>query len=444
MNHFAASRTRAPGRSPTARSRKLGRSAVGATALASCASTTHAELGRRLCPRSRAAPRPARRPGRPEREEARRPLVVRPGPKATPPCENASASGVDRDPGHTTASWTPAATSSSTKARRPAASLIARRPGYPERDHGVELDPRLLRLEVRDGTATMPHPAKSVAFVRSTIPHRSATHSSPSPSAPSQPPYPVPAPVEALVLVQQRKRHVAGSPPTAGVGGAARRAPTNPCASGTVPEISVTRCWTKRSVMTPGSGATVRVSATGAQRLPDGRDDDRVLLAVLSDASRARPSCSSSARSARAGSSRRRRPSGRCGPRSRDAAAPAWPPGTSARRAGTRRSCSRGRWPRGAAGRSRRRAPPAIEAHPAREHHLVDAPAPDGARNMPTSRRQSSLVGCSSTVASGRRPASRPSRSGWAARARARVARRSQRRSRPRTSAGTQARPASR
>ena len=77
---------------------------------------------------------PPRRPGHAQREEARPPArrsrtrTRRPGA-----VRSASARGVDREPGQTTASRTPAATSSSTKARRPAASLIARPPGCPGR-----------------------------------------------------------------------------------------------------------------------------------------------------------------------------------------------------------------------------------------------------------------------------------------------------------------------
>ena len=93
--------------------------------------------------RARRSPRPARRaaPGRGARRASR----------------SARASGVERDPGQTTASVTPAATSSAANARRSRASLIASSSGMPERgDDRLQLDPRLLPLEVRVGVGDDP------------------------------------------------------------------------------------------------------------------------------------------------------------------------------------------------------------------------------------------------------------------------------------------------
>ena len=107
------------------------------------------ELHRRGPGRDQHDDRPAIGPGHAQREEARRRArrAAR-GPGGPPFARSASASGVDRDPGHTTASRTPAATSSATNARSSAASLtrFVRRDAQRRHDHGAELDPRLLPL----------------------------------------------------------------------------------------------------------------------------------------------------------------------------------------------------------------------------------------------------------------------------------------------------------
>ena len=252
---------------------------------------------------------------------------------------SARASGVERDPGQTTASRTPAAASSSTKARRRrgvATSAVVLTPGDgslapPAPTQRPELDPRFLPLLAGSESATMPQPANSVARVRSTIPHRSATHSSPSPSAPSQPIGPAYQPRSkpscSSISASATSR---GSPPTAGVGCSRSASASRPGPSRTVPVISRHEVLDVRSVITPGSARLERRRTIGASGRGS-RRRRRVLLAVLL----ATPAGRGRARVLRrvgATPDRIRRwpPSGTSGPRC-GRGVRAWRPGTSGR-----------------------------------------------------------------------------------------------------------------
>ena len=266
-------------------------------------------------------------------------------------------------------------------------------------------------------SATIPQPANSVARVRSTIPHRSATHSSPSPSAPSHPIGPgVPAPVEALVLVDERQGDVArvAADGRRRVEPLPEREQPAPLGHG----AGDLRHEVLDEAQRHDAGLRARSSAS-RRRARAGRGSRRRRSRAPRGPSRRRAGGGRAPRPRRrprrAGSCPRRRRSGTSGPRC-GRGARAWRPGTSARRAGMRTSCSRVRSRRGVAGRSARRARPATGGPTRRASTTLSIrPRPTAPAYIPTSRRHSSWLGCSSLDrAAARTPASPRSRSGSA------------------------------
>ena len=273
----------------------------------------------------------------------------------------------------------------------------------PERgDDRLQLDPRLLPLEVRVGVGDDPAAGEQrrPGPVDDPAPERDAQLAVAVRAEPADRAR-VPAAVEALVLVDERQRDVARV-----AADRRRRVEALPereqarAPRGRVPVISVTRCWTKRSVMTPGSGAIVERVGDRREQVADRVDDDQRAPRGPSRTRAAAGRARASSAGVRAAPDRARdgdRPERR-GPRS-GRGARAWRRGTSARRAGTRTSCSRARSRRGGAARSARRArpatggPPGGRARPCRSGRGRRRPA-----YIPTSRRHSSWVGCSSLI----------------------------------------------
>ena len=165
----------------------------------------------------------------------------------------------------------------------------------------------------------MPQPANSVARVRSTIPQRRATHSSPSPSAPSQPIGPAYQPRSKPSCSSISARATSrGYPPTAGVGWSSPASAEQPAALRQRARDLGREVLDELAGVMTGLRATSSVVGDRREQRADRVDDDRVLLAVLlageqPASERRRPR----RRRRRAGSCPRRRPSGRCGPRCR-------------------------------------------------------------------------------------------------------------------------------
>ena len=293
---------------------------------------------------------------------------------------SASASGVERDPGQTTASRTPAATSSSTKARRPAASLIARPPGCPGRDHRPQLDPRLLPLEVRVGVGddAAAGEQRRVRPVHDPAAERHAQLAVAVGAQPADGPG-VPAPVEALVLVDQRERHVArlAAHGRRRVEALAEREEAVRLGHG--PGDLRDQVLDEAQRQDPGLRGHREAVGDRAQQVPDGRDDDGVLLAVLlgGEQGAAQPRVLGGIGPAadRAGDGDRAEGAALGadealggGAQERPTAAPE---GVGRALGGAGREA-----PQGVGDVELHRGP---QAHAAREHHLVDPAAPDGA-----------------------------------------------------------------
>ena len=264
--------------------------------------------------------------------------------------------------------------------------VTASSPGMPERrGDGPQLDPRLLPLPVGFRVGDDPAAREQPRPRPVDDPAPDGDHSSPSPSR-AQPAdrARVPAAVEALVLVEELERDVARAAADRRVGWSRSTSASRPRPSGTVPAISVTRCWTVaqgHDARAPGRSSARRRPARGGRgsrrrrsRAPRGPSPTRAAR---------RPSRRPRRRRRRAGSCPRPRRSGTCGPRC-GRGARGWRPGTSVRRAGTRRSCSRARSPRGGAGRSATSSSTGDrEPDPPGEHDLVDAAATDGPGEHP-------------------------------------------------------------
>ena len=165
-------------------------------------------------------------------------------------------------------SVTPAATSSWAMPRSASTSVIDRPPPSPP--SAVVIVRSLSRdsSHSRPGSesATIPQPANSVASRPATRPQRSATISSPSPSAPSQPIGPAYQPRSKPSCSAMRSSATSrGAPPTAGVGWSWPPSDSRPASSRSVPVIGVTRCWTCRSGRIAGLSATWSDSTIGAR-----------------------------------------------------------------------------------------------------------------------------------------------------------------------------------
>ena len=223
----------------------------------------------------------------PEREEARR-RARRAGPGRGVPGARAqrSASGVEREPGQTTASRHAAATSSSTNARRSASDVGHRRrpPATPPSAAVIVRSLSRDSSHSRAGSesATIPQPAKSVARGRSTSPQRRATISSPSPSAPSQPIGPAYQPrSKPSCSSMSAERDVARR-------AADRRRRVEPAGEREQPGLSRQRARDRRDEVLDVAQRQDAGRLGDVQRLGDRRqavaervDDDGVLLAVL-------------------------------------------------------------------------------------------------------------------------------------------------------------------
>ena len=338
-----------------------GRSAVSTTSgtRASDASTT---AGAKLRPPCRMSPgrRPAGASPSPARARRTRPPVHRGAPGREPGWRaSASASGIDRDPGHTMASRTPPPTSSSTIARRRGAtSVMARRLQPPERRRAslaassptpptpgrVPSRPRC--RSPRTGSPAHPRPRRpegdhELAIAVGPEPADRARHTSRdrSPRAPRGAP---------------GRRHAASRPPPAS-GGAGRPGPAGPASSRSMPVIGVTRCCSVGSGTICGARDVQRLDER-CEALAQHVDHDGVLLAVLLGGQQ---SCRQPLVRRRVGATwcgPARRPSRRTGPavdhRSGEAPRKVGPPRVNAK------ACSREPWRARPQGARRRRGPP--------------------------------------------------------------------------------------
>ena len=201
--------------------------------------------------------RPARRAGETQREEPGRALVeqhadaqARVGARGERE-RRRPRSGADDDVGHARRRPAPGR-SRGARARRSrrVLALAAER-----RDHRPQLEPRLVPFARRIRVGDDPAAGEQDALPRpDTSPQRSATISSPSPSAPSQPTGPAYQPRSKPSCSAMRSSATSrGSPPTAGVGWSSAASASSPASSRSVPVIGVTRCWTWRSGRIPGA-----------------------------------------------------------------------------------------------------------------------------------------------------------------------------------------------